>query len=149
MSPEQMWKEFTDTCPEYAGQNYEAWPYGGAPDELAELTLNGIKTATASAHILYELENAPLPRPGDLSVVLDGRDEAVCVIRTTRVSVLPFRQVPARHAYLEGEGDRSLAYWREVHKSFFTRELKEAGLDFTPDMQVVCEEFERIWPRKV
>lgn len=149
MSPEQMWKEFTDACPEFAGREYEAWPYGGAPDELAELTLRGVKTATASAHSLYELEGAPLPRPGDMSVVLDGSGGAVCVLQTSRVTVLPFLEVSARHAWLEGEGDRSLAYWREVHEAFFTHELREAGLEFTPDMKVVCEEFEVLWPRKV
>lgn len=149
MTPEQMWTEFTAARPEFSGAKYEAWPYGCAPDELAELTLRGVKTATASAHPLYELEAAPLPRPGDLSVVLDGSDGAVCVIQTTRVTVLPFLEVPARHAWLEGEGDRSLAYWRQAHEAFFTRELREVGLAFAPDMRVVCEEFEVLWPRKV
>ena len=149
MTAEQMWKEFTAARPEFAGAKYEAWPFGGAPDALAELTLRGVKTATASAHPLYELQGAPLPHPGDLSVVLDGSDGAVCVIRTTAVNVLPFLEVPARHAWLEGEGDRSLVYWREVHEDFFTRELQAVGRAFTPELRVVCEEFEVLWPRAV
>ena len=56
-----------------------------------------------------------------------------------------FKNVSARHAYLEGEGDRSLAYWRKVHQAFFTAELAEVKLDFTPDLEVVCEEFEVIF----
>ena len=124
----------------------DAWAFGDAPDELAALVRSGVKTATASAYSLYALEGEPLPQPSDLSVILDGRGEAVCAIRTTRVRVVPFDQVDARHAFLEGEGDRSLAHWRQVHRRFFTREMEAAGLAFTEDMPVVCEEFELVYP---
>ena len=141
MTAEQMWKEFTAARPEFAGAKYEAWPFGGAPDALAELTLRGVKTATASAHPLYELEGAPLPHPGDLSIVLDGSDGAVCVIRTTAVNVLPFLEVPARHAWLEGEGDRSLVYWRSVHRQAFAPDYEAAGAPFDEQGLCVLEEF--------
>ena len=86
-----------------------------------------------------------MPRAGEYSVVLNSRDEAVCVIRTTRVHTTPFNQVTAEQAYREGEGARSLAYWRRIHEDFFRAELTEAGLSFTPDMPVVCEEFEVVF----
>ena len=79
-------------------------------------------------------------------MILDSREEAVCVIRTTRVFTVPFDQVTAEHAQKEGEGDRSLAHWRRVHEDFFRAELAEAGLEFSPDMPVVCEEFEVVYP---
>ena len=113
---------------------------------MAELTRTGVKTATASAAVWYGLEDEPLPQAGEYSVILDSREEAVCVIRTTRVYTVPFDQVTAGHAYREGEGDRSLMYWRRVHEDFFRRELEEAGLAFSPDMPVVCEEFEMVYP---
>ena len=59
---------------------------------------------------------------------------------------MPFCEVTAGHAYKEGEGDRSLAYWRKVHEDFFRAELEEAGLEFSPSMPVVCEEFEMVYP---
>lgn len=31
---------------------------------------------------------------------------------------IPFNKVDKQHAYLEGEGDLSLAYWRRVHEAF-------------------------------
>ena len=34
-------------------------------------------------------------------------------------------EVSEEHAYKEGEGDRSLAYWRAVHEEFFTKEFEE------------------------
>ena len=48
----------------------------------------------------------------------------------------------AEHAFQEGEGDRTLASWRAVHEAFFTGEMERAGLTFTKEMPVVCEEFE-------
>ena len=60
-----------------------------------------------------------LPQVGEYSVILNGKEEAVCVIRTKEVFILPFNEVPESHAFAEGEGDRSLDYWRRVHKEFF------------------------------
>ncbi len=120
---------------------HEAWAFGGAPDKLADLVLKGIKTATCSALVLYELNNDKVPKAGDFSVILDSAGNAVCIIRTTRVRIIPFDQVSPVHAYMEGEGDRSLAYWRRIHEEYFTEELGKAGLCFDETMDLVCEEF--------
>ena len=69
-----------------------------------------MKTATCSAALLYELEQEEYPKEGDYSVILDSTGNAVCIIRTTKVSVLPFDLVSERHAWKEGEGDRSLEW---------------------------------------
>lgn len=146
MTARDMWNHYTALHPEASNLSYEAWSYGDAPDVLAGLTLRGVKTATASAHALYLLENEPLPSVGDMSVVLDSRGEAVCVIRNTAVTVIPFDRVGEDHARREGEGDRSLAYWRQVHERFFRREYEQAGLPYAHDIAVVCEEFEVVYP---
>ena len=125
---------------------YEAWCFGVMADELADLVLKGIKTATASALKLYEIDEEPVPKPGDISVILDSSDEAVCVIRDTKVYAVPYREVSERQAYMEGEGDRTLDAWRQVHHAFFTREMESYGLEFSEDMMVLCEEFEVIYP---
>ena len=125
---------------------YEAWAFSDAPDLLAALVLAGKKTATCSAFDLYAREGEALPEPGEHSVILDGRGDAVCIIRTTRVYVVPYCRVSPEHAFMEGEGDRSLAYWRKAHAPFLTRELEQAGLVFDENTPVVCEEFERVYP---
>lgn len=140
-----MWAEFA-ARKNIEDTDYEAWAFGDHADLLARLTLEGVKTATSSALPAYEREGEPLPEAGEYSVILDGRDEAVCVILTERVTVVPFREIGAEHARREGEGDLSLAWWRRVHEAFFTRELARMGQAFTPDMPVVCEEFRRVWP---
>ena len=145
MTHQEMWAAYRAASPN-AGEEYEAWAYGDDPDGLAELTRAGIKTATASAGVWYGRGEEPLPRAGEYSVILDSREEAVCVIRTERVFTAPFQAVGPEQARREGEGDRSLAYWRQVHETFFTEELAGAGLRFTPELPVVCEEFRRVWP---
>ena len=139
-----MWEAYAKR--EHIESTYEAWAFGVDADELAQLVNAGIKTATASAYPLYELEGEALPKSGQYSVILNSREEAVCIIKTTRVFVTAFSQVDERQAWKEGEGDRSLAYWHAVHKRFFSESMEEAGLRFDESMKVVCEEFERVYP---
>ena len=123
---------------------YETWAFSEASDKLADLVVKGIKTATCSAYDLYIANNERIPEEGDYSIILNSNGEAVCIIKTTRVNVVPFCQVTADHAYKEGEGDRSLAYWRIVHENFLRNELSSIQQTFTEMTKVVCEEFEVI-----
>ena len=47
--------------------NYQAWAFGGAPDKLAKLVMQGVKTATCSALALYEYENEEIPKAACIS----------------------------------------------------------------------------------
>lgn len=145
MTAQEMWARYAALHPEHTNEPYEAWAYGDAPDALAALTLSGIKRATSSAHALYALAGEALPSVGEFSVLLNSQGDAVCILRNTRVQVLPFRAVDERHALLEGEGDRSLAFWRQIHETFFRSALAAQGLPFTDDTPVVCEEFEVVY----
>lgn len=145
MNATEMWHAFCAADPTLATAPHEAWAFGCEPDLLAKLVLYGQKTATTSSYPLYALENEPLPQVGEYNIILDGNDEAICITKTTKVYRTLFKDVSARHAYLEGEGDRSLAYWRKVHQAFFTAELAEVKLNFTPELEVVCEEFEVVF----
>ena len=139
MTAEELWERS-----ELAG-TYEAWPFGEAPDKLADLVLQGIKTATCSAYDLYQINNEPLPQAGDYSVILNSSEEAVCIIKTIKVYVTEFKNVSEEHAFKEGEGDRSLEYWRKVHESFLTNELAAVHKGFDENTKVVCEEFEVVY----
>ncbi len=144
MTDKELWNKYIQDN-NFVDCEYEAWAFGVDADQLAHLVAIGEKTATASAYPLYEIENEPLPSVGEYSVILDSKDEAVCVIQTKKVFVVPFDEVSEEQAYKEGEGDKSLDYWRKVHEEFFTECLSEAGLEFTSDMKVVCEEFEVVY----
>jgi len=121
-----------------------AWQFGADPDVLAELVVEGKKTATCSAHLFYEIENEPLPKIGDYSIVLSSKDEPIAMIKTVDVSIMPMNEVPESFAIAEGEGDGTYEYWYNVHVDFFTKELKSLGKEFSEDLMLVCERFELV-----
>ena len=125
----------------------DAWQFGAEADLLAKLVLEGTKTATASAYDLYAVDNDPLPEVGSYDVILDGQEQAVCIIKIIKVSIVPFKDVSAEHAWKEGEGDKSLDYWRDVHQKFFTQCFDECDLTFTTDSRIVLEEFQVVYPQ--
>lgn len=125
-----------------------AWAFGDSPelaDELLALVLAGTKTATAGALWDYEAAAESVPRVGDLSIVLDGRAHPRALLQVVRVDVVPFDEVGAEHARLEGEGDLSLKHWQDVHREYFTR-AAEHDRGFSDTMPVVLERFELVYP---
>lgn len=126
-------------------ESHDAFAFGDSAalaDELAALVVAGRKRATAGLLAEYEANGTPLPVAGSWSVVLDGAGQPVAVIRIVQVTVVPFAEVDAAFAWDEGEGDLSLASWREAHRTFFSR----LGRPLTPESPVVCERFEIVYP---
>ncbi|MBM7643078.1 ASCH domain-containing protein [Streptococcus loxodontisalivarius] len=146
MTPQELWNDYKKVNPTI-GNEIDAWAFGVEADLLAQLVLEGRKTATASAYDLYELDNEPIPQVGTYDVILDGEDQAVCIVRINQVTIVLFKEVSAEHAYKEGEGDRSLDYWRQVHLDFFKPYFEENGLIFTEDTKLVLEEFEVVYSK--
>ena len=68
------------------------------------------------------------------------------MIRTVSVDVVPFAEVDESFAAAEGEGDLTLDHWRECHWRVFAEELAAIGRVPQPDMPVVCERFELVFP---
>ncbi|OPJ57829.1 ASCH domain-containing protein [Clostridium oryzae] len=150
-SVEKMWKEYLESKEEIVqntDQTYTSWYFCDnekSANDLAELVKKGIKRATTSLHCFYEVEGESLPKIGELSIITDWNGEAQGIIETTKVTVMPFKEVSSEFAFREGEGDKSLEYWKKVHIHFFTKELKEINMEFSEDMLVVCEEFEVVY----
>jgi uncharacterized protein YhfF len=115
-------------------QGLRSFAFGDRPDladELLDLVISGLKTATCST------EDEPnTPTPGEQWIVLDGRGEPRCVIETTELTYRRYDEVDAAFAYDEGEGDRSLQYWRQAHRNYFGRLGR-----FSEDMMLMCERF--------
>jgi len=110
-------------------------------EELNALVISGRKSATASLLWEWEFEDETLPSIGQHDVLLSWSNVLVGVIRTTAICVLPFQEVTAEFAALEGEGDLSLKFWREAHWSFFGNVCNCIGREPSMDMSVVCQEF--------
>lgn len=145
------WRTYLDSLqpgPPSQELEYDAWAFGNTSemaDNLGDLVKRGVKIATASLAWAYQADGESYPEVGELSIILDGRGDPMCIIETTDVEVLAFNSVGEKHAYEEGEGDRSLDYWREVHWAFFTEECKTIGREPKEDMPVVCERFRLIY----
>ena len=126
--------------------NLEKWHFElteGVCNYLLDLVLKGKKKATASSKIGYQIEGDEIPKEGDMSVITDWEGTPRCVIRTTRVRIIPYKDISFDIAKLEGEDD-NLESWRRNHESFFREEGKELGYQFSEDMEIIFEEFELV-----
>ncbi|CNE97695.1 ASCH domain [Yersinia nurmii] len=118
-------------------ENAERWAFGdteSVADELLTLVLQGIKTATCAS-----LDEDGVPQVGDVFVVVNGKNVPACAVELTEVDLKTYDQVDEAHAFAEGEGDRTLTYWRKEHQRFF-----EAYDMFSPDMMLICMKFKVI-----
>ncbi len=152
---EQFWQSYLTTLTAAERQaaserGYSAEAWGDNPalaDELGTLIAAGTKTATCGARWEYEAEGDPIPTVGLLTIVLNGASEPLCIVETTEITIRPYNEVDPQFAYEEGEGDRSLAYWRDAHRRFFTRTLAAIGRTFDEAMPLVCERFRLLYPK--
>lgn len=147
----KYWEQFLASLPldsSYRTKTYVAEGWGDSPamaDELGALIAQGIKTATCSALWEWEVEENPIPQAGEVTMVLDGRGEPLCIVETVEVTIRKYNEVDANFAHEEGEGDRSLYYWQKAHRNFFMRVLPKIGKQFSNVMPLVCERFRVIY----
>jgi uncharacterized protein YhfF len=120
----------------------DVFAFGNTPElaaQLAHLVVKGEKRGTTCWIAAAERDGSKLPHLGLVSIVTDGFGYPVCAIQTAQVDHVRFRDIDATQAALEGEGDRSLDDWREVHLRYFHQEARQLGLTFTED-EIVCFE---------
>lgn len=147
---EQYWQSYIAELPNISSsfESYEAHQFGDSSalaDELGDLILNGVKTATCSALWEWEAEGSDLPKVGAKTIVLDGNKNPLCIIETTAIAIRAFNEVDTHFAYEEGENDRSLESWRKEHWNYFSRVLPDIGKQPTPEMLLVCEWFRIVY----
>jgi len=122
------------SSPPSGWESFDRFSFGDSPalaDELLGLVIRGIKTGTCWAAC-----DGQQTHIGKLSVVCDGRDQPRAITRTVALEKRRYCDVDEVFAAKEGEGDRSLAYWRGEHERYFRR-LSQ----FSETMELWCEEF--------
>jgi len=148
-SVQSLWQAYTTTIGRDRSADFcEAFHFHNnekGADELAQLTLRGIKRGTASLVWAYEHDHKRPPWIGSLSVMTDWHKTPLCIIETVKIETMPFEEVSAEFAAIEGEGDGSLRYWREGHWNYFTKECQRIGRQPDPRMPVFCEQFEVVY----
>lgn len=105
-------------------------------NKLYKLVLKGKKIATS---YLYN-ENEKLAC-NDYSILTNWDKNRQLLILTTNIEIVPFNKVTKQHARNEGEGTKTLRFWRKIHKKLFIEELEESKKLFTDETLIVCKTF--------
>lgn len=146
-SIKNMWENYIASLEgdlNISNKTYSSWHFcdnESDANELALLVISGIKKATASLYLSYEFENDDLPKVGNYSIITNWNGVAQCIIKTTNIDIVPYKDVTEEFAATEGEGDKTLEYWRNCHWDYFSREMKENNQEPNENMLVVCEKF--------
>ena len=113
--------------------NLKTWHFGTDNDKLIDLVLKGEKRATTS---IYDENDTSCV--GDTEILIFDNEKKACITRVTNVIVTEFKNITSDLAKLEGEGDKSLDYYRRVHLDYF----KSIDSNFNDDTLVEFVEFE-------
>ena len=119
---------------------FERFAFGDSSemaDELLALVLSGKKTATVSV----VLESDQKPNVGDLSLVLDGRGNPACVIKTVHLETVKFCDLTWDMVKLEGE-DETFEQWKAGNIRYWTRDADRRGYTFNDQTPITFERFE-------
>jgi len=150
-SARNLWGDFLDKHTEFALEKAPQVGYFSDNENdangLVDLVCNDIKRATSHSLLGLQLREEPMPKIGDFFVVTDWEGTAKCLIRTTSVKMMPYFSIHSEHARLEGEGDKSLDYWKKVHWDYYTRELSQFNRRPLESMIIVFERFEKVFQR--
>ena len=149
-----LWNDYVGSNPKFHGDELpESWYFHNNKadaNRLAELTLNGKKTATTSGlYAWYKEVGADLPKMGTKHIITDFDGKALAIIEIKKVDTISFNQMPKDYAVMDmGTQIEPLKKWRKAHWDFFESIMKERGEEPTEDMLIVFERFEVIWPEK-
>ncbi len=110
------------------------WQYDIDNDNLVELVLQGKKTATTS------LDTINVSKPGERSILTFENEKKACIVETKKVIITQFKNITPEIAFLEGEGNRTLDYYKKAHMDYF----KTINPNFNDETEVCIEIFEVI-----
>lgn len=120
-------------------KNLEVWHLGKhkkQANKLFKLVLSGKKIATS---YLYDKNESRINN--SYSILTNWDKKKQVLIQTTNIQIVPFSKVTKQHARNEGEGTKTLSYWRKIHKKIFVEELDENEKSFSKETLIVCETF--------
>lgn len=132
--------------------DYDVVAFGDRPEmasELAELTVAGIKRATAGLVRQFGPDGEAPPVAGGYVVLLDGANRPRAIWRTTEIRIGPLNSVDERFAWDEGEGERTRDWWLAAHRRFFGRRAAAEGFVMHDEIETVFERFEVVWPAEI
>lgn len=145
---EAFWQS---VCAEHGikARDYHALTFGDPRyaeygDHVTQLAIDQVKRATAHLAMDFELNQVARRQIGDYWVILWESFKPACVLEIVNVEERPFRDVDAAFAAREGEGDGSLAFWKQCHEDYFKLQLADWDKLWSEDLTVVLESFELV-----
>ena len=143
---EKFWNRFLSSNPDYSTKTIPPRYYFCDNKKDADVCADlDIKKATATSLWWFQQHNEILPKVSDLAIVTDWKGNPKAIIKTTKIEHVAFNQITAEFAEIEGEGDKSLKYWKEVHQAYYEREMETYNDKFDENMIIVCEHFRGIY----
>ena len=150
---ETFWKDYLSMLSEEQRKKVPAYlidDFADTPEaatKVGKLVRDGIKTTSSS--LLWGLEHldVPLPKVGDISVVVDGNGDPLCIIEMVEVEIRPFNTVDEQFAFEYGEGERTRAYWLHDNWDFHSQWCREIGREPSETMPIVFQRFRLLYPQ--
>jgi uncharacterized protein YhfF len=147
MNAETLWADYCAAIGE-SGPVPPIDVFGDNPamnDELLDLVLEGTKRATCC--LARDFAEGDQPKIGDYWIIADGAGTPRAIIRTCHIELKAICDVDDSFAHIEGEGDKSLAYWKTEHDAYFQRQATAEGFVYDDSMIGICEQFDCVWPQ--
>jgi uncharacterized protein YhfF len=148
---DEFWRGYREAAA-LRHDDYDVVAFGDSPamaTALAELTVAGLKRATAGLVRQFGPGGEPPPVVGGYVVLLDGANQPRAIWRTTEVRIGPLNSVDERFAWDEGEGERTLDWWLSAHRQFFGRRAAAQGFEMHDGIETMFERFEVVWPLEI
>src|SRR5471030_3069943 len=120
---DEFWRRYREAAGLHH-DDYDVVAFGDGPKmatELAELTVAGIKRATAGLVRQFGPSGEAPAVVGGYVVLVDGADQPRAIWRTTEVRIGPLISVDEQFARDEDEGERTRQWWLSAHIRFFGR----------------------------
>ena len=144
---EAFWQRYLSTLSEEEQKNALAYvvdQFADTPEaatKVGKLVRDGVKTTTSS--LVWGLEHIgqPLPKVGNIELIVDGNGEPLCIIELTKVEIKPFNAVDEQFAYDYGEGERTQSYWLRDNWEYLSRWCHEIGREPSETMPLVFQRF--------
>lgn len=121
-------------------KKFPKWKFCFDNEKLISLVLSGDKRATTSLYSEYIKNKEPLPKIGEKSIIQHDNNNDACLIEVENVIITEFKNITEELAFIEGEGDKSLEYYRNEHYKIF----KKIDSNFNDESKVVFEMFKVI-----
>ena len=148
---EELWWEFAEAKDISAHEIYQCRYHFGEDERdcayLLRMVLRGRKRARTGLQQGFERLYGYFPEKNTYNIVTDRNGEARCVVRTTRVDILPFNEITWEQVQYECIGSE-LEEWRAYKRGVFSEQCRQLGCKFSEDMPVILEQFHLEYKKK-